>query len=93
MHITLQELSKSFGGKDILADFSLEIPSGMRLCVCGPNGCGKSTLIKLIAGKEAPDGGRIIMPKGCRLGYVEQELDEDRLGTKLHDFVLDVLPD
>lgn len=93
MHITLQELSKSFGGKDILADFSLEIPSGMRLCVCGPNGCGKSTLIKLIAGKEAPDGGRIIMPKGCRLGYVEQELDEDRLGTKLLDFVLDVLPD
>ena len=93
MHITLQDLSKSFGGKDILADFSLEIPSGMRLCVCGPNGCGKSTLIKLIAGKEAPDGGRIIMPKGCRLGYVEQELDEGRLGTKLLDFVLDVLPD
>lgn len=93
MHITLQELSKSFGGKDILADFSLEIPSGMRLCVCGPNGCGKSTLIKLIAGKEAPDGGRVLMPKGCRLGYVEQELDEGRLGTKLLDFVLDVLPD
>lgn len=93
MHITLQELSKSFGGKDLLADFSLEIPSGMRLCVCGPNGCGKSTLIKLIAGKEAPDGGRILLPKGCRLGYVEQELDESRLGTKLLEFVLDVLPD
>lgn len=93
MHITLQELSKSFGGKDLLSDFSLEIPSGMRLCVCGPNGCGKSTLIKLVAGKEAPDGGRVIMPKGCRFGYVEQELDEGKLGTKLLEFVLDVLPD
>ena len=93
MHVTIQELSKSFGGRDILADFSLEIQSGVRLCVCGPNGCGKSTLIKLLAGKEAPDNGRIILPRGCRLGYVEQELDEEQLGANLLHFVLEVLPD
>ncbi len=93
MHITIQNISKSFGGRDILSDFSLEVQSGVRLCVCGPNGSGKSTLLRLLAGKDEPDGGRIILPKGCRLGYVEQEMDEARLATPLLSFVLDVLPD
>lgn len=93
MRITIQNLSKSYGGKDIVNDFSLEVPSGVRLCVCGHNGSGKSTLLKLLAGKESPDGGKIMLPTGCRLGYVEQELDEERLKTQLLSFVLDVLPD
>lgn len=93
MRVTIQNLSKSYGGKDIVSDFSLEIQSGVRLCVCGHNGSGKSTLLKLLAGKETPDGGKIVLPKGCRLGYVEQELDEARLRTGLLPFVLDVLPD
>lgn len=38
------------------------------LCVCGPNGCGKSTLIRMLADADAPDSGRIIMPRGCRVG-------------------------
>ncbi len=93
MRITIQNLSKSYGGKDIVNDFSLEIQSGVRLCVCGHNGSGKSTLLKLLAGTELPDGGKIVLPKGCRLGYVEQEFDEARLRTGLLAFVLDVLPD
>ena len=40
MKITIQNLSKAFGGRDIFSDFSLDIDSGVRLCVCGPNGCG-----------------------------------------------------
>lgn len=93
MKITIQELSKSFGGRDILSNFSLEVESGTRLCVCGPNGTGKSTLLRLLAGVEAPDGGRVLLPKGCRLGYVEQELDEEILKTPLLHFVQDVLHD
>lgn len=93
MNITIQNLSKSLGGNDILTDFSLEISSGMRLCVCGPNGSGKSTFLRLVAGMESPDTGRIILPRTCRMGFVEQELDEERLKTNLLDFVLDVLPD
>ena len=50
MKITIQELSKSFGGRDIFSNFSLEVDSGVRLCVCGPNGTGKSTLLRLLAG-------------------------------------------
>ena len=93
MKITIQELSKSFGGHDIFNNFSLEVDSGVRLCVCGPNGTGKSTLLRLLAGVDAPDGGRVILPRGCRLGYVEQELSEEALETPLLTYVLDVLHD
>ena len=93
MNITIQNLSKSFGGRDILSDFSLEVQSGVRLCICGPNGSGKTTFLKILAGKESPDSGRILLPRESRLGYVEQELDDARLDTELLSFVLDVLPD
>jgi len=91
--ITIQELSKSFGGRDIFNNFSLEVDSGVRLCVCGPNGTGKSTLLRLLAGVESPDAGRVILPRGCRLGFVEQELSDAALDTPLLTFVLDVLHD
>ena len=93
MKITIQELSKSFGGRDIFSNFSLEVDSGVRLCVCGPNGPDKSTLLRLLAGVDAPDGGRVILPRGCRMGYVEQELSEEALDTPLLTYVLDVLHD
>ena len=93
MKITIQELSKSFGGRDIFSNFSLEVDSGVRLCVCGPNGTGKSTLLRLLAGVESADGGRVLLPKGCRLGFVEQELSEEALDTPLLTYVLDVLHD
>ena len=91
MKITIQELSKSFGGRDIFNNFSLEVDSGVRLCVCGPNGTGKSTLLRLLSGVEPADGGRVILPRGCRLGFVEQELSEEALDTPLLTYVLDVL--
>ena len=93
MKITIQELSKAFGGRDILSNFSLEVDSGVRLCVCGPNGTGKSTMLRLLAGVESADGGRVILPRGCRLGFVEQELSEASLETPLLTYVLDVLHD
>lgn len=93
MKITLQNIDKSFGGRDIFSDFSLDIDSGVSLCVCGPNGCGKSTLLRMIADVDLPDFGRIIIPKGCRIGYVEQDLDTSVLETQLLTWVLDVLPD
>lgn len=93
MRLSIQNITKSFGGRDILADFSLEIQSGVRLCVCGANGTGKSTLLRILAGVEVPDAGKVVTLKGCRLGYVEQELDETILERELLGYVLDVLPD
>lgn len=93
MKIATQELCKSFGGKDIFANFSLEVDSGTRLCVCGPNGTGKSTFLRLLAGVEAPDAGRILIPRDCRVGYVEQELSPAALEKPLLDYVFDSLHD
>jgi ATP-binding cassette subfamily F protein 3 len=93
MNINIQNISKSYGERNILSDFSLEIPAGVRLCVCGPNGSGKSTLLNILAGKESPDSGKVSLPREARLGYVEQELDDARLDAPLLLFVLDVLPD
>ncbi|SIO39362.1 ABC-F family ATP-binding cassette domain-containing protein [Halodesulfovibrio marinisediminis] len=93
MSITLDNISKFFGGDEIIPKFSLDIADGTRLCVCGPNGCGKSTLLKMVAGIMSVDSGRVLLPKGCRLGFVQQELDESLLGLPLLSWVLEVLPD
>ncbi|MDO5535940.1 MAG: ATP-binding cassette domain-containing protein [Desulfovibrionaceae bacterium] len=93
MKITLHEISKAYGGRDLFVNFSLDIEDGMHLCVCGPNGMGKSTLLRLIAGEEVPDAGRVLLPSGCRLGYVEQEFSEEALQTPLLTYVLDVVHD
>lgn len=93
MNIVIQNLSKAYGGHEIFNDFSLDITDGMRLCVCGPNGTGKSTLLRMMAGVAAPDGGRVLFPKGCRVGYVEQILDEDTLDRPLLAWVQSALPD
>ena len=93
MNLNIQNLGKFYGGRDIIADFSLEVQSGVRLCVCGPNGSGKSTLLRMLAGKESPDAGRVVLPRGARLGFVEQELGEGLLDHELLSYVLEVLPD
>ncbi len=90
--VSLQNLSKSYGGRDLFRDFSLEIPGGTRLAVVGQNGAGKSTLLKLIAGVSEPDGGRVALSTGARLGYVAQEMEEGDLGMPLLAWVMAGLP-
>ncbi len=93
MKITLQDISKHYGARSIFENFSLDIESGTRLCVCGPNGTGKSTLLRIVAGFESADGGQVILPKNCRLGYVEQEFDPKTLQKNLLQYVQEALPD
>jgi ATP-binding cassette, subfamily F, member 3 len=92
MKTTIQELTKSYGGHDLFDSFSLELHAGTRLAVVGPNGAGKSTLLRILAGVTQPEGGRVLLPKGARLGYVAQELEDMDLRRPLLDFVLEVLP-
>ena len=74
--IALQHLSKSFGEKTILRDFSLEFAPGIITALLGPSGCGKTTLLRLAAGLEKPDSGEVLRDSGARLSFVFQE---DRL--------------
>ena len=71
--LSLQGVQKSFGTNEVLRDASLVLQDGQRMGLVGVNGCGKSTLMKIIAGVEASDGGSITMQKGLRLGYLAQQ--------------------
>jgi NitT/TauT family transport system ATP-binding protein len=79
-HVTVRGLSKKFGKTTIYENFDLDIPRGELISVFGPNGCGKSTLINMIAGLIPMDAGQILFD-GMRLdeikfGYVFQNYRE-----------------
>jgi NitT/TauT family transport system ATP-binding protein len=79
-HVTIRGLSKRFDRAIVYDNFDLDIPRGELISVFGPNGCGKSTLINIVAGLIAPDAGQILFD-GMRLdeikfGYVFQNYRE-----------------
>ena len=75
-HITIRGLCKSFAGVPLYDHFDLDIPKHRIVSVFGPNGCGKSTLINMIAGLVEPDSGEILFDgktlKQTKIGYVFQ---------------------
>jgi ATP-binding cassette subfamily F protein 3 len=71
--VTTQNLGKSFGGLDVFSGLSLSIPRGARIAVVGPNGIGKTTLLRIIAGDDAPSTGDVRRLKGLTIGYLPQE--------------------
>jgi NitT/TauT family transport system ATP-binding protein len=79
-HITVRGLSKTFGDASVYERFDVDIARGEFVSIFGPNGCGKSTLINLIAGLIAPDGGEILFGgktlAATKIGYVFQNYRE-----------------
>lgn len=79
-HITIRGLTKYFAGWPLYENFDLDIPKGKIVSVFGPNGCGKSTLINMIAGLTPIDAGEILFDgkslKDTRIGYVFQNYRE-----------------
>ncbi|UCG35793.1 MAG: ABC-F family ATP-binding cassette domain-containing protein [Candidatus Omnitrophota bacterium] len=71
--ITITNLSKTFGKKDLFSKFNLTINKGEKIGLVGPNGSGKSTLFYMILEKLEPSSGRIQINKGVRIGYLAQE--------------------
>ena len=78
--LSLQGVRKSFGTNEVLKGVSFTLQDGERMGLVGVNGCGKSTLMKIIAGLEHLDDGIITMQKGLKLGYLAQQgtVDENR---------------
>jgi ATP-binding cassette, subfamily F, member 3 len=78
--LRVEKLSKSFPGKPLFANLSFDILRGEKWGVLGPNGCGKTTLLRCLLGELEPDAGRIIFGTGVKPGYFDQMLtglDED----------------
>jgi ATP-binding cassette subfamily F protein 3 len=71
--LSLDNISKSFGVRKILADVSWSMPDDGRVGLVGLNGAGKSTLLKIIAGVTPVDSGRITLPQRARVAYLHQE--------------------
>ena len=79
--ITANNLSKSFGPMDLFSGVSFAIPKGSRLALVGPNGCGKTTLLRILVGLDEPSGGKISRAKAVRIGYLPQEAEFEMDGT------------
>lgn len=73
MLLTAEKLNKNYGMKQLLHDVSLFLKPGDRVGVIGVNGTGKSTLLKILFGKEEPDSGVVTKDPGVRVGYLPQD--------------------
>ena len=71
--LQIENISKSFGELELFSDISFAVEERQRIGLVARNGKGKSTLLKIIAGEEPLDSGRITFRNGVRVGYLEQE--------------------
>ncbi|MBC8331434.1 MAG: ABC-F family ATP-binding cassette domain-containing protein [Anaerolineae bacterium] len=71
--ITTHNLTKSFDPVDIFSGLSLSIPHGARIALVGPNGIGKTTLLRILAGEDPPSSGDVHRARGLTVGYLPQE--------------------
>ena len=76
--LSAHHLSKSYGIHTVLQDISFNISAGERIGLIGPNGCGKTTLLRILAGEERPDSGTVVHThSNLRIGYLTQGLNLD----------------
>ncbi|MBR6490869.1 MAG: ABC transporter ATP-binding protein [Bacteroidales bacterium] len=73
MVLSLQNICKSFNGKEIFKDFNIQFTEGIITCILGPSGCGKTTLLNLIGGILHPDSGRCSGFTDRKISYIFQE--------------------
>ena len=89
--INVIDLSLEFSGRQILNKVGLQVNPGDRIGLVGPNGSGKTSLLKLLTGKLSPDSGEIRMTSGMRTGHLAQDAHEDLSGPLLQ-YVLNSIP-
>lgn len=76
--VELEHISKSYGDRKLIDDFSYIFLKGDRVGFIGPNGCGKSTLMKIIAGILPQDSGQVIVGQTVKMGYYAQEIASEK---------------
>ena len=71
IEISLNNVKKSFGFKNILDGLNIEVKTGDRISIIGENGCGKTTILNIINSIEGIDSGTIAIRKGAKIGYIQ----------------------
>jgi ATP-binding cassette subfamily F protein 3 len=71
--LTLSSISKSYGGRVLFDDVTLQVNRQDRIGLVGPNGAGKSTLFSMILSEESPDDGKVMFERNVSIGYLPQE--------------------
>ena len=76
---SFQNVTKRYSVDTVLQDVSFKISTGQKLGLIGPNGSGKTTILRILLGQELPSSGNVVLTKGAKVGYVPQyvEFDED----------------
>ncbi len=88
--IELADISKSYGTRKLIGDYSYIFLKNDRIGIIGPNGCGKTTLLKIINGIVKPDSGTIDIGQTIRIGYFSQENEYMDASMKVIDYVKEV---
>ncbi|MGH2592557.1 MAG: ATP-binding cassette domain-containing protein, partial [Anaerolineae bacterium] len=92
--LTAHHLKKSFGAFDVLLDVSVSLARGQRAALVGPNGVGKTTLLRILSGIEESSGGAVHRARGLSIGFLPQHADAELRGdTSLHDTLRAVFAD
>ena len=79
--LRLERVSKIYPTGEVLRDITWEVKPGDRIGLVGVNGAGKSTQLKIIAGLEEANAGKVICPGNPRIAYLQQEFDVDTTRT------------
>jgi len=85
--VQIKDICVSYGSKTVIKDFSLSLLSGQKIVLEGPNGCGKTTLLKCILGSVKPQSGKIIISSGVKKAYCKQGFSEGKTPVSVYEVV------
>lgn len=88
--IECENVGKSMGGVRLLSGFTYTILRDERMAIVGPNGCGKTTMLRMLAGELAPDEGSVVLGDTVRVGFFTQEFPKVDPKLRLIDFMRDI---
>ena len=86
--LTCDNISLSYGTKEIIKNISFSINDGEKLGIIGVNGAGKSTLLKIISGRIEPTSGSVNIRKDCGVGMIDQIIDADFIGKTVYEYAV-----
>ena len=85
--VSIEHLTKSIAGKELIRDFSYQLPRDARIGIVGRNGAGKTTLLRLLHGDLQPDSGSVILGDTVQIGYFSQECEKMDPQQRVIDYI------